>query len=216
MTRPNKAAFAAAASALGIATILLALTPFNAFAKVRARAPAAERAATHETRPATWATPVTVRGAPNLFRVAPNLYRSAQPKSSGFKALAKDPGIKTVVSLRAFNSDKLLIAGTGINLTRIPIHTWHIETEDVVLALATIRKAETMGPVLLHCQHGADRTGLITALYRVLYQGWTKEAAREEMQDGNFGYHAVWGNIPRYLRKVDIEALRKLVETAAL
>ena len=165
-------------------------------------------------RPAVWATPVAIPGAPNLHRVAPNLYRSAQPEAEGFKTLAKEPGIKTVVSLRAFNSDEALADGTGIKLVRIKIHTWHIETEDVVLALANIRNAEALGPVLLHCQHGADRTGLISALYRMLYQGWSKVAALDEMLNGNFGYHAVWGNIPRYLKTVDVEALRQMVDRA--
>ena len=181
---------------------------------VLAKEPEAKIAATVTARPATWATPVVIAGAPNLNRVDTNFYRSAQPGEAGFKALAKDPGIKTVVSLRAFHSDRALLKGTGITLIRVPIFTWHIETEDIVKALAAIRKAEAKGPVLLHCQHGADRTGLITALYRVLYQGWTKEAALDEMQNGNFGYHAIWGNIPRYLRTVDIEALRKMVKKA--
>jgi protein tyrosine/serine phosphatase len=165
-----------------------------------------------EARPATWASPVALEGAPNLHRVTPDFYRSAQPSSEGFKALAKDPGIKTVVSLRAFNSDQNLAQGTGLNLIRIKIHTWHIETEDVVTALSEVRKAEATGPVLLHCQHGADRTGLITALYRVLYQNWSKDAALDEMQRGNFGYHAVWGNIPRYVRRIDAVALKQLVD----
>lgn len=224
MTRPTKAALGPAASALGpaasvicVAAILLTLTPLDAFAKEPASAPVTapvtESATTTIARPATWATPVTIAGVPNLNRVAPNFFRSAQPEKAGFKALAKDPGIKTVVSLRAFNSDKSLIEGTGITLVSVPIHTWHIETEDVVMALAAIRTGQSKGPVLLHCQHGADRTGLISALYRVLYQGWTKAAALDEMQNGAFGYHAVWGNIPRYLRKVDVEALRRMVES---
>jgi protein tyrosine/serine phosphatase len=166
-------------------------------------------------RPAAWAVPVTIAGAPNLFRISPTLYRSAQPDAEGFKSLAKDPGIKTVVSLRAFNSDEPLAKGTGIALVRIKIHTWHIETEDIVAALAAIRTGEAAGPVLLHCQHGADRTGLVTALYRVLYQGWTKDAARDEMLHGNFGYHAIWGNIPRYLRTVDRVGLRQMVDAVA-
>jgi protein tyrosine/serine phosphatase len=175
-----------------------------------------EQSQTQAVRPAAWATPVAVAGAPNLNRVDKNFYRSAQPEAAGFQALVKDPGIKTVVSLRAFHSDRALLDGTGIKLIRVPIFTWHIETEDVVKALASIRKAERKGPVLLHCQHGADRTGLITALYRVLYQGWTKDAALDEMQNGNFGYHAIWGNIPRYIRKVDVEDLRKMVEKAGV
>jgi protein tyrosine phosphatase (PTP) superfamily phosphohydrolase (DUF442 family) len=174
----------------------------------------AETTTTSQSRPAEWATPVSIAGAPNLNRITPDFYRSAQPEAEGFQALAKNPGIKTVVSLRAFHSDRDLLAGTGITLIRVPIFTWHIETEDVVLALASIRKAQTKGPVLLHCQHGADRTGLITAIYRIVYQGWTKEAAITEMQHGNYGYHAVWGNIPRYIRNADIGKLKASIEAA--
>ena len=189
---------------------------FLAFAVLLALplAPAqAEQSSASQPRPAAWAAPVTITGAPNLHRMGPNLYRSAQPDAAGFKALAKDPGIKTVVSLRAFNSDEPLAEGTGLKLVRIKIHTWHIETEDVVTVLANIRKAEASGPVLLHCQHGADRTGLISALYRVLYDGWSKDAALDEMLHGNFGYHAVWGNIPYYLRNADVAVLRRMVDS---
>ena len=171
-------------------------------------------AVTTAARPAAWAVPIVRDGVPNLNRVTATFYRSAQPTKAGYQSLAKDPGIKTVVSLRAFHWDDDLVAGTGINVVRIPIHTWNIETEDVVRALAAIRQAETVGGVLLHCQHGADRTGLITALYRVLYQAWTKDAALDEMLHGNFGYHAIWGNIPRYLRKVDVTLLKRMIENA--
>ena len=202
-------------STLGLAVLLLALSPLAASAKEPATAPTeVPAAAPTPSRPANWAASLEIPGVPNLHRVTANFYRSAQPEAAGFQALANNPGIKTVVSLRAFNSDKPLLAGTGIMLVSIPIHTWHIETEDVVEALATIRRAEASGPVLLHCQHGADRTGLITALYRVLYEGWTKAAALDEMQHGEFGYHAVWGNIPRYLRNIDTAALRRMVDKA--
>jgi len=63
----------------------------------------------------------------------------------------------------------------------------------------------------LHCQHGADRTGLITALYRIVYQGWSKDQALEEMLQGGFGYHAVWGNIPDYIRNIDSAWLKQAV-----
>ncbi len=192
--------------------VILAWVPLTPSLAIAIANDAVEKTQIQAARPATWATPVSVSGAPNLHRVDTNFYRSAQPEEGGFKALEKDPGIKTVVSLRAFNSDKPLLKGTGIELVRVPIFTWNIEPEDVVRALAAIRKAQAKGPVLLHCQHGADRTGLISALYRVLYQGWTKDAALDEMRNGNFGYHAVWGNIPKYLRTVDIEALRARVE----
>ncbi len=160
-------------------------------------------------RPAEWARPIDVAGVPNLHQVESHFYRSAQPDAQGFKALATQYGVRTVVSLRAFNSDTPLTRGLDLKLVRFHIHTWHIEREDVVGALRALRSATKEGAVLLHCQHGADRTGLITALYRILYEGWSKQAASEEMLGGKFGYHAVWGNIPHYIRNVDVARLKR-------
>jgi protein tyrosine/serine phosphatase len=170
------------------------------------------RAALAQTRPATWARPINLVGAPNLHAVAPGVFRSAQPTAAGFRALAEQHGIKTVVSMRANHADDWLARGTGIKVVPFPTNTWHIRRASVVGALRTLRAASPDAPVLLHCQHGADRTGLIMALYRILYQGWTKEAALDEMRNGGFGYHAVWGNIPRFIRRVDVARLRAEVD----
>jgi protein tyrosine/serine phosphatase len=164
--------------------------------------------ATAQSRPAAWASAVELAGVTNLHAVAPNIFRSAQPTAAGFRALAQQHGIKTVVSMRANHADHWLVRGTDIKVVPFPTNTWHIRRASVVGALRTLRTASPAAPVLLHCQHGADRTGLIMALYRVLYQGWTKQAALEEMQNGGFGYHAVWGNIPRFVRRVDVARLR--------
>lgn len=164
----------------------------------------------HE-RPARWAQPIALPGAPtpNLYRVAHNFYRSAQPDRYGFANVAKRLKIRTVISLRAYHSDKPLLSGLQMESYDIGMHTWHIEREDVVAALRILRGSLQRGPTLLHCEQGADRTGLITALYRVMYQGWTKKEALAEMQTGNFGYHDVWVNIPYYFMETDIEQLRK-------
>jgi len=168
-------------------------------------------AAAAQERPATWARSVALDGVPNLHTVAPNIFRSAQPNAAGFRALAAQHGVKTVISMRANHSDAALVSGTGIAAVPFPTNTWHIRRSSVVGALRTLRTASRTAPVLLHCQHGADRTGLIMALYRVLYQGWSKEAALDEMRNGDFGYHPVWGNIPRFIRRVDVAALREQV-----
>ena len=82
----------------------------------------------------------------------------------------------------------------------------------MIEALCQVRRAVKRGPVLVHCNHGADRTGLILALYRTLYDGWSKGAAVEEMLHGEFGFHAVWGNIPEFIEKVHVDQLKRLVE----
>ena len=70
---------------------------------------------------------------------------------------------------------------------------------------------ESQGPFLVHCQHGADRTGLVVAMYRIVFQGWTKEDAIAEMVDGGFGYHSIWSNLIQFIKKADIEKIKKEV-----
>lgn len=158
-----------------------------------------------------WAVPVG--SSPNLFRVTPTLYRSAQLSRADVAEL-KTLGIKNVVGLRAFHSDDDWLRDSGIKARRIKIYTWAVDDDNVVAALQAIRAAEKEGPVLLHCWHGADRTGLVTAMYRILYQGWSKAQALDELQNGGYGYHAMWKNIPVYLRDVDVEKIRRRVERA--
>jgi len=158
-----------------------------------------------DARPAAWAT--VIDPAMNLFQVAPRFYRSARLDEEDLPRL-RSLGIRTVVSLRAFHSDTRLLGDTGIGAVRVPMLTWSIDDDEVVRALRAIRTAETRGPVLLHCQHGADRTGLVTAMYRMVVQGWPREAALDELLNGGFGYHSMWKNIPAYLETVDVDVIR--------
>lgn len=38
------------------------------------------------------------------------------------------------------------------------------------------------GSLLIHCAHGLDRTGLVVALYRVVYEGWSADTAYAEFR----------------------------------
>jgi len=162
-----------------------------------------------EERPATWAAPLRRPGLPNLYKVSDDLYRGAQPTAEGMGELKK-LGIKTVVNLRSARSDKDELGDTGLAYEEIPMKAWHAETEDAVRFLKIVTdKART--PVFVHCQQGADRTGTMSALYRIVVQGWTKDEAIREMTQGGFGHHAIFKNLPRFLRDLDVEELRRRV-----
>ena len=157
-----------------------------------------------------WAEPVDLAGVPNLHRVTPLIYRSAQPSAIGFHNLAAI-GVKTVINLRRSVDDSPLAQGTDLALIHIKITTRYVTDQNgakIVLALRALRDAQRNGPVLLHCTHGADRTGMIAALWRMLYQGWSRGQALEELQQGGFGFHAVRINIPQYLQQVDLNDLK--------
>lgn len=160
-------------------------------------------------RPDEWATLLSgsEHRVDNLHRITPTLYRSAQPRREDVPTL-QALGIKTVISLRSFNSDERALGGSGIDLVRVPIDTWSINDDAVRCALVAIREAEKKGSVLIHCWHGADRTGVVAAVYRMALQGWSKDAARHEMFCGGFGYHTLWRNIPSYLERVDAHTMR--------
>ena len=64
-------------------------------------------------------------------------------------------------------------------------------------------------PVFVHCMHGADRTGTMVAVYRIVVEGWDKEKAIDEMRNGPFGFHEIWTGLPEFLKELDIEGLQK-------
>ena len=163
-------------------------------------------------RPLKWAEPESAPGMDNLHRVTPLIFRSAQPTAEGLREMERR-GAKTVISLRRNHGDADLAAGTKLRLVRVKMNTWHIEDEDVARVLAILRE-EKSGPILMHCQHGSDRTGLICAMFRMVEEGWSREDAIGEMRGGGFGFHPVWKNIVRYLETMDVEKMRRRIENA--
>lgn len=151
-------------------------------------------------------------GLPNFARVSPVLYRGAQPTREGFLAL-REMGVKTVVSLRMLHSDRELLAGTGMRHLRIPAKAWHPEDEDVAMVLRIVREPENQ-PVFVHCEHGADRTGAVMAVYRMIEQRWSVDDAAAELP--RFGYHPIWQQIMTYLRGLDVPRMRERIAATPL
>ena len=175
-----------------------------------------------EQRPLNWAQPIGKaqlhQGLPNLFQVSPALYRSAQPTAEGLSVLNRGQAvvyglpseIKTIVNLRNNAGDAALLVPTGIHYEQIPFDTWQVKEADVVRFLKIVRNPANQ-PVLLHCKHGADRTGMMTAIYRIVEQGWRKQDAIAEMTQGGFGYHPIWSNLIRYIEQMDVAEIQRKV-----
>ena len=167
----------------------------------------ADTAGPARVRPASWAQPMPGRpGLPNLHRVTDWLYRGAQPEDEGFAEL-KAMGIKTVVNLRTFHSDRDHCEQNGLDYVHITVQAWEGEDDEVIDFLKVIGDAERR-PVFVHCQHGADRTGVMCALYRMAFENWSAHEAIQEMTEGGYGFHEVWQNLIDYVRAVDVDGLK--------
>ena len=165
-------------------------------------------------QPERWATPI--KHDANLYRIDDKLYRSEQPVAEDGEAIVK-LGIQSVINLRFFDrNDDDHLKEHGLTLLNRPLLSWSIKPKEIAEILYLIEKQQQNGAVLIHCYHGADRTGLIAGMYRIIYQGWSVEEAKAEMQHGPYGYHSIWKNIAKLFTeekvkqvKTHLEALRK-------
>jgi protein tyrosine phosphatase (PTP) superfamily phosphohydrolase (DUF442 family) len=158
-------------------------------------------------RPANWAQKIEVAGVKNFYQVTTNLYRGAQPTGEGMKQLQK-MGIRTVINLRAFHSDRDEVAGTGLKSVRFETKPWHAEEEDVVGFLKVVADTNNL-PAFVHCQRGADRTGMMCAMYRIVVCGWTKPEALDEMKNGGFDFNPAWHDLVNFIEKADIADIKR-------
>jgi hypothetical protein len=126
-------------------------------------------------------------GLKRLYRVADGVYRSEQPSAAQFAELQRLYGIRSVVKLNTAlpgdgGHDAL---APGMELADDPLlPAGPVSHEDLIDALDDVDTAPK--PVLVHCAHGEDRTGLVVGLYRVRH-GSMVQAAWSEMLV--YGFH---------------------------
>ncbi|QIQ20721.1 tyrosine-protein phosphatase [Zophobihabitans entericus] len=145
----------------------------------------------------------------NFYQVSDVIYRSDQPSAKDMLYLEQF-GIKTVINLRLTHSDRDEAEGTNLNLVWIPMRAGNINDKNMIAVLRAINQSQK--PILIHCWHGSDRTGASIAMYRLVFQNWTKEAVIEELRSPQYGYHeSFYGNIINYINSVDVEKIKQAV-----
>jgi rhodanese/phosphatase family protein len=142
-----------------------------------------------------------------LYRIEDGLFRGAQPSATGFRELAA-LGVRNVLDLAGGSGDVRYVSDGTVKLFHVPMSAWGLRDDLVVKALRIMTAPENR-PLMIHCAHGADRTGALVALYRVVVQGWTKEQAVREMNEGGFHHNGLFRNLDRYVMNTNVDALRK-------
>lgn len=157
------------------------------------------------TRPDTWAQAVIAPHLKNCYRIDAKLYRCAQLNKEGMTTLA-GMGVKELLNLRELHSDTDVADGR-FALHRVKINAGSISEQQIIDALKIIKSAQA--PIMVHCWHGADRTGAVIAAYRVVIQNWSKSDALNELVNGGYGYHSIYSNIIKTIEALDVDAARR-------
>ena len=163
---------------------------------------APEHPQTAETATSAPAPRVKLTGLPYFGTVSTQLYRGAQPEDSGFAELKK-LGIGIVVNLRhepdEIARERGLVEQQGMQYVSIP---WRgkqdPKTENVAQFLELLR-ASPDKKVFVHCERGAERTGVMVACYRISSDRWTAEQALNEMETFRFR-GLLFGHLKKFVR----------------
>jgi tyrosine-protein phosphatase SIW14 len=128
-------------------------------------------------------------GLPHFGAVSDQLYRGAQPQDVGFAELKK-LGIDIVVNLRhepaEIARERTLVEAQGMRYVSIPWRGRQDPKTEQVSQFLTLLRENPDRKVFVHCQRGAERTGVMVGCYRISRDGWTPDRALAEMQAFRF------------------------------
>ncbi len=131
----------------------------------------------------------------NIHTVIPGqLFRSAELGRNGFEQVIRGFHINTVINLRGANpghrwyEDELAAAhATGAHHIDLRLSATHIpsaaELDEIRMVLTN-----SQPPILIHCHSGADRSGLVAALYEywIAHRGAEEAGAQLSFRYGHF------------------------------
>ena len=144
----------------------------------------------------------------NFHKVSDEIYRSGQPDEDEMYSMSTFECIKSVLNLREHHSDKGKIGKLKLALYEIPLAAGRVTESDLVKILRTVKNAPK--PILIHCRHGSDRTGVAVAACRIVFENWSVEQAVAELTASKYGHHKkLFPNLPEILRKADWEKIRR-------
>ena len=124
----------------------------------------------------------------NFGEVQPGeIYRSGQMPADALTETIRDRGIKTVLNLRGDNpqhpwyrAECAATIASGATLVDIPMSSceWmsRLQLRAVIEVLETYER-----PILVHCQWGSERTGLVSTFAELLRPGATLDDAKRQI-----------------------------------
>ena len=122
----------------------------------------------------------------SLHKISENTYRSNQPFPWQILADKNKRGIKTIINLRgvrncsSFFLEKETCERHNIKLINFPVTSRAAPKVETILAAKKLFN-EIEYPIIMHCKSGADRAGLMSALYLILHKNVSVNEAKKQL-----------------------------------
>ena len=140
-------------------------------------------------------------GILRFAEIRPGLARGGEPGERGLRYL-HEQRYRTLISFLTDTAESALVVQAGMRYVHIPMRSAFYfadtPTEDQVRLFLSVVNDSTQYPVYIHCHAGKDRTGAMTAIYRMETCGWTRDEAVEEMK--SFGFSGRYRKLMRYVQ----------------
>jgi protein tyrosine phosphatase (PTP) superfamily phosphohydrolase (DUF442 family) len=149
---------------------------------------------------------------PLFHRLSEDYLRGAQPARGGIRTLAR-LGVKTIIDLRSDYDHPGEIGEAaevaGLRYYRLPTSVWDPPTDAEANRFVSLVGDKSQGPFFVFCADGLNRTGEMSALYRVAVNNWTVEEALNEADELGFNpyYYSLRNYVWTYARKFRPEAV---------
>ena len=121
----------------------------------------------------------------NCHQVCDEVYRANQPSPSRLK-FYKDKGIKAVLNLRGFTQQSYALfeedscKNLGLDLISVPLSGSSAPQPEKLLEIIDIMD-KIPKPFVLHCKSGADRAGLVSAMYLIVQKKLPVAEAKKQL-----------------------------------
>jgi protein tyrosine/serine phosphatase len=121
----------------------------------------------------------------NFHQVSDEVYRANQPSPSHLRSY-KDKGIKAVLNLRGFTQQSYALfeqdscKNLELDLISVPLSGSSAPQPEKLLEIIGLMD-KISKPFVLHCKSGADRAGLVSAMYLIVQKKLSVTEAKKQL-----------------------------------
>jgi protein tyrosine/serine phosphatase len=160
----------------------------------------------------------------NVHEVVPGqFYRSGQLSGDGFATVIQRYGIKTVINLRG-PSQRQWYRDEVATAERLGVRHVNFKMSALVRLDSTRARAlitllrDAPKPLLVHCEGGADRSGLVSVIYAQQIAGIQEDIAELQLSPlfGHFGIPGVTGSYAMDQSWEDFEDANEIEEAGLM